>query len=412
MTAPVSMLASRLLRPMHWLVWGPLCVILAACLPSYGMTSAPSPRRTCPEPDRLAGVVDWYFPEGSEDNEQLDLWCQEVGPVVIDSLPMASFGALRGGDSLAIAVWNTDAGAGYLEAFVRTEMGVQCAGPASRLRPSATHFVVLVQEALRRTEQLRPVDESWSVPPPVKEERHPGSRLGVDEVAAKCGLSVVYAPAGRNGGKILDGKGEDKGTAILSTLPLRDFIVIELPYEAARRVVVAATVHDDRGDSLRIASVHLIATPPPWRVLQTGNSSRLRQALATVDALHLAEARRSPLADTSLQATSTVIAGDLNTWSVRETTLKRLFTHFRDSPGVLDEPTRGPFPTDHLLFRKSDLEPVPVDGVLPHTYRRVDDAYYSDHHPIMAWFRFGGERETAADSAASARGSLDKQPVR
>ncbi len=81
---------------------------------------------------------------------------------------------------------------------------------------------------------------------------------------------------------------------------------------------------------------------------------------------------------------STVIAGDLNTWSTRETALRHLVEYFPDSPPLLEEPTRGPFPTDHLLFRAGQ------NGVqvLPSTYRRIENAYYSDHNAIVAYFKF------------------------
>ena len=98
-------------------------------------------------------------------------------------------------------------------------------------------------------------------------------RLDVLEVAERCGLAVVYVAAARNGVEPRDGLREDKGVSIVSTLPLSDVIGIELPYEAARRVAIAATLHDDAGDSLRLVSAHLISSPPPSRVLATGNAS-------------------------------------------------------------------------------------------------------------------------------------------
>ena len=47
----------------------------------------------------------------------------------------------------------------------------------------------------------------------------------------------------------------------------------------------------------------------------------------------------------------TVLAGDFNTWSDRETTLRRLRDRFPESPPPLGEGTHGAFPTDHILFR-------------------------------------------------------------
>jgi endonuclease/exonuclease/phosphatase family metal-dependent hydrolase len=162
-------------------------------------------------------------------------------------------------------------------------------------------------------------------------------------------------------------------------LPLADFSLIELPLESARRVVTVAEVRDSRGARLRVASVHLITTPPPWRVLTTGNSSRLRQALGLVEAL-----RRLETGSTA----STIVAGDFNTWSVRESALRHLRRHFPDSPDPLDRPTRGPFPTDHVFFRRGADRPPGGDRLVAGSYRRAESRYYSDHHPVIVTFAF------------------------
>jgi endonuclease/exonuclease/phosphatase family metal-dependent hydrolase len=320
-----------------------------------------------------------------------------MGPVEAEESPQAVFHGWGPGDSLAVVVWNTDAGAGYLQAFLRDELGLDCSGETPLLNPEAPHFVLLIQEALRRSNEIPDTpDKLWVTPPPVKENPRPGRRLGATEVARACGLAYIYASASRNGWQPRDGVREDKGNAIISTLPLSDLIVTELPFEAARRVVPLATVHGPRGDSLRLASVHLITTPPAWRTLKTGNSARLRQSLGLVDALGLIEGLRAGCsveggqsAECRVQSAdgypiSTVIAGDLNTWSTRETALRHLVEYFPDSPPLLEEPTRGPFPTDHLLFRmgRNGMR------VLPHTYKRIANAYYSDHNAIVAYFKF------------------------
>ncbi len=318
-------------------------------------------------------------------------------------MPSDAFAGLSTNDSVAIAVWNTDAGAGDLQSFLDRELGLDCSVASPLLDSGASHFVLLIQEALRRSNEIPAVPRQSATPPPVKENPRPGERLGVVELAERCGLAVFYVPGARNGHAPRDGKREDKGEAILSTLPLSDFIAIELPYEAARRVVIAATIRDASGDSLRLASVHFISSPPPWRVLQTANSSRLRQALALVDALEKIELARSsnsatetgtsfPLApgrSTMSRGISTIVAGDLNTWSTRETALRHMWSHFPESPRPLDEPTRGPFPTDHLLFRRNHYVSGAPDRIIESSYRRIDDPYYSDHHPIIAWYRFG-----------------------
>jgi endonuclease/exonuclease/phosphatase family metal-dependent hydrolase len=315
------------------------------------------------------------------DNRTMDRWCRTLGPIVVDSTPAAGFGSLSPMDSLTVAVWNANAGAGDLVQFVGRELDLTCAGPASAGPAPSPHFVLLVQEALRRSEAIPDGPRLGLVAPPASEASRPGPRLDVVEVARRCGLSLFYAPQVRNGFAPRDGLREDRGVAILSTLPLTDFALIELPLEAARRVVVVASVRNRDGARLRLASVHLITTPPPWRVLVTGNSSRLRQALGLADALRQLDA--APGAPVS-----TIAAGDFNTWSVREGAILRLRRHFPDSPDPLVEPTRGPFPTDHVFFRRAPHRPPGTDRIVPGSYRRTESTYYSDHHPLIVRFAF------------------------
>jgi endonuclease/exonuclease/phosphatase family metal-dependent hydrolase len=330
------------------------------------------------------GEVSWYFPERAEDNRTLEVWCPTVGPPVIDPIPSRTFEPLAPGDSLIVAVWNTDAGAGDLLALIRDELGLDCKAPVTRntLPAVATpHFVLLLQESLRRSNDIPLSPPSWTIPPPVLENERPTERLDVVEVARRCGLALAFVPAARNGLEARDGLREEKGNAVLSTLRLSDVIAIELPYEAARRVVVAASIRGPGGGALRLATAHLISMSTPWRILTTGNSSRLREALALIDGLRVVEGDRRPI--------STIVAGDLNTWSTRETALRHLLDHFPDSPPLMTEPTRGPFPTDHILFRTAPDTGARPDEILAGSYRRIDDSYFSDHHPILASFRFG-----------------------
>lgn len=369
-------------------------------MPSYAIVAEPPAGRMCAELPTIpaSAHVTWYFAAGPGDTKEHQRWCETLGPVEVNQVPLGGFAPLGPHDSLAIVVWNTDAGGGYVQEFLREELGLDCSGAAPHLRPGSSHFVLLVQEALRRSNDIPDTPEKlWVTPPPVKESERPGARLGIPEVARQCGLAYIYSAASRNGWQPRDGIREDKGNAILSTLPLSDLIVAELPFEAARRVVPMATIHGPNADSLRVASVHLITTPPAWRTLKTGNSARLRQSLGLVEALKLIEAERHGCSPEEVQSAkckvqssggfpiSTVIAGDLNTWSTRETALRHLVEYFPDSPPLLQEPTRGPFPTDHVLFRRG-----PDGGrILSHTYRRIDSAYYSDHNPIVIYFRFG-----------------------
>jgi endonuclease/exonuclease/phosphatase family metal-dependent hydrolase len=351
--------------------------------------------------DGAGTSLTWYVPDSSTNSSTAEKWCLATGPAVIDSIPSGRFGPWRAGDSLAVVAWNVSAGGGDLLAFLDEQIGLSCDATNAALAPGASHFVLLLQEAYRRSAAV-PADADESViPPAVKEQSRPGERVDVIEVARRCGLALAYVPATRNGTGEWEGDREDKGDAILSTLPLSDVIAVEMPMVAQRRVELAATVHDARGDSLRVVSVHLNTFPPPWRVLRTGGSSRVRQALTLVDGLQRAELERSGrAADTALAACypscgddetasyliSTVAGGDINTWTGGGTALKQLYLHFPDSPPYDPTPTRTSFRTDHILFRQAGTGSV--GSVIDGSYRRFDSAYHSDHHPITVWFRF------------------------
>ena len=336
------------------------------------MTSDVAPGRSCPD---VSGNA-WYLPEAEGGQGRLEDWCGTVAPPVVLPEPTANFGGLRSGDTLTVVSWNIDVGGGDVPAFLETELGVACDGNSSRLAAGAAHFVLLVQEAFRRSNDIPETPPGATIPRAVAEDERPGERLDAVEVASRCGLSLVYLAAARNGSDQRDGEREDKGVAVLSTLPLEDVFFIELPYEAARRVAASATVRDESGRRLRLANLHLISAVGPSRALTTGNGSRLRQGMAVADALGQAEAGDEPI--------STLLAGDFNTWSNRETTLRRLREQFPDSPPPLEEGTHGAFPTDHILFRAGS------GGVAlrESSYSRLEESYHSDHHPILVRVRF------------------------
>ena len=142
-------------------------------------------------------------------------------------------------------------------------------------------------------------------------------------MAEQCGLALFYVPSARNGPNEPGQVPEDKGNAILSTLPLADLAAIELPFESGRKVAVVATIPGPSGERIRVASVHL----------------------------------------------------DL------ASTLTRTFP---DSPPWDGRPTRGPFPPDHILYRTVlGSRTVLVQG----SYRRFEKTYGSDHAARIVWLR-------------------------
>ena len=359
---------------------------VSGCLPASDVARLTPGNRACTVSATGPGVS-WYGPAGAGDAANLEEWCRTVGPAVFQSRPPAAtfdggptgVGLGTSGDVL-VASWNPNAGAGDLLRFIEDELGHSCASG----RPES-HFVLLLQEALRRSPDIPATGPSRAIPPPVSESPRGSERVDVVRGAQRCGLSLFYVAAARNGAGEREGLREEKGNAILSSLPISDPAVVELPFEGARRVSAVATVTAPTGDSFRVASVHFLSSARPWRVLTTGNASRLREASGLLEALDHIEAETGAL--------PTIAAGDLNTWSMRETALLHLRDHFEDSPDPLDEPTRGSFPTDHILFRSgpSSLAEIPSES-----YRRIDDTYNSDHHPVIAALEMAPPRERVA----------------
>lgn len=354
---------------------------LTGCMGAHRMTQDLPTDRTCP----VTAAEPWYVPAAPEDHARLERWCRTVGHPVVRPLPSGAFPDLIPGDELTVLSWNVAAGGGDLVGFLEKEASVGCAGAASRLRTGAGHVAVLLQEAFRRSPDLPDVADPRVVPRAAAEEDRDGERLDVIEVADRCGLSLVYVAAARNGFPLEGHEPEDRGVAILTTLPLAGVAFIELPYEAARRVAVAAIVGAGAGPAIRLVNVHLISAAPPSRALATGNGSRVRQGLAVGDAVRLME--EALLADgvAGERSVSTLLAGDFNTWSEGESTLRRLRELFPDSPPPLGLPTRGAFPTDHMLFRRGAGD---APSILASTYARIDDRYHSDHHGLRIRVRF------------------------
>ena len=135
---------------------------------------------------------------------------------------------------------------------------------------------------------------------------------------------------------------------------------------------VVATIPRPSGERIRVVSVHLDVASTLSRTLISGNATRLRQALGLVAALD------------SMESLTTVVGGDFNTWSAGESALRRLASHFPDSPPWDGHPTRGPFPPDHILFRTVGGSQI---DLVESSYRRIDESYGSDHVGRIVWLR-------------------------
>lgn len=334
--------------------------------PASDSLSACSQRRGPEAPIR------WFGPQREGDRRALTRWCATVGPPVVVAQPTRSLPALAADDSLSVVTWNAHVGSGDFEGFLYRELGYRCAARGEA--GFGSHFVLLTQEVYRASEDV-PV-ASKDAPVPGRIEGHPdtGERLDIVRVAERCGLSLFYVPSMRNGDEPGPDGREDRGSAILSTLPLSDLVAVELPLEAQRRVTPAASVTVPGGETLRVASVHLDVAGSLLRVLGTAGSMRVRQADGFVEVLDLLDPSRS---------VPVVMAGDMNTWSARETVILRMLEIFPDSPSPGLENTRSGWPADHLFYRQGEADLKLMDG----SYVVIPDSHGSDHKARVATFR-------------------------
>ncbi len=313
----------------------------------------------------------WLTPADSTIQRQLRPWRHAVGPAVV--APGGWFGEGDGLDSLAIVSWNVHIGGGDVPALVADlRKGALTGGRPVR------NFILMLQEAYHTG--APPVDSAaraWAVPTGVQPVPPSGQRTEIAELARDLGLSLVYAPSMRNGWTT----GEDRGNAILSTLPLGDALAVELPVEVQRRVALlvrfAGTTSTGKPWRLLVANLHLDNKSTARRGWGVRGGGRARQIQPLLSVLRSDSTLRGPL----------VLGGDLNSWSpFGEPVLKTLRGRF--SEGNPPPKGGGTFAwglglsrrVDHLFFRLPD-------GWGAH-YERVDSPYGSDHHPLIGWVRF------------------------
>ncbi len=360
---------------------GPLVLLVAslaatACSLSPSMERAAPAGASCPveglgparsAPDTLS--LRWYRADEGRDIELASRWCATVGPPVLRLAPDGDFADWTAILDLHVLSWNMHVGAGDLYALLEDEVGLDCRVGGRPAPPPATPFVVLVQEAWRHSEAMPGAVDRSVVPWTVDPDRSASGGHDVVSIAERCGLALVYVPSARNGPDTGERPKEDKGNAILSSLPLSAPIALDLPFEAGRKVAVAASVRAPGGERLRVVSVHLDVASTLVRTLTSGNQTRARQAAGLIDGLRKAE-RDGPL------NAITVVGGDFNTWVANESALKRMREAFPHSPEWDGLPTWRPFsfPVDHMFFRRGPFENVTVTQ-----YRRLDRHYGSDH---------------------------------
>ena len=306
--------------------------------------------------DGLAAPVRWFTPGDTADAKTLDNWRMSVGPPVI----IAAGQAPATVDSLTVVSWNTALGAGDVEDLVRR---LQREAPAHAV-------VLLLQEVYRGGSEV----PTLLAPAAAYASRLTGRRLDgrrdeIESIASRLGMSAYYVPSMRNGAPLVSD--EDRGNAILATLPLTELTAFELPFERQRRVAVGATLRGRRSNGqpwmMRVVSAHLDNMSGMRRLWIASEFGRVRQVRGLVNQLD---------DDSTL-----VLGGDFNTWfgfadqAFRETARAFPRTRVTDRRATF----RGLLRLDHLFFRLP--EGWNAD------FRRADESYGSDHYPLIARIR-------------------------
>lgn len=360
--------------------WAASALLLAfACGPK--VTEHADLPAECPHPeDRVA--VRWYQVDDAEQREQLRRWCAAVGSPVIDvparQAPPAPI------DSLAIVSWNTHVGGGSIGYFVRQlRTGVLTKG-----RP-VLHFVILLQETFRAGPQVPsrpPAGANYAEE--VFPARELGERRDVLTIANEYGLYLYYVPSMRNGDD--KERPEDRGNAILSTLPLTEYAAWELPFRVQRRVAVGATVEGvtTSGETWRLSviNVHLDLRTRARAFFRSFGRVRKRQI-------------EFVLKNTPADGAA-VVGGDFNTWlGEREEPAVRLVREQFTEPKFI--PSHGTLEFGALLERQTDYLFFRLPTGWSGSYRRIDDTYGSDHYPLVGWIRFGKTHPPSASDGAT-----------
>jgi endonuclease/exonuclease/phosphatase family metal-dependent hydrolase len=338
-----------------------LCAsVMAGCSGGAARLVLPAPDPPCRVTALLDAPVRWLSPSGPHAGELNRAYCEAVGPVAIGTAEGLDSESDRG--DLMIVSWNMAVGAGDLEGLLRTlEADERTAGR------SVPEFVILLQEAYRSGEA---VPTAYARYARVAGRIAHGERHGRDiaSLAARLKMNFVYAPSMRNGGAAGLAP-EDRGNAILSTLPLRDLSIVELPFEHQRRVAVAARVVAP-GMAVTVASVHLDTRRPFWRgSIFAGPAARRRQAQALADTLVTISA-----------GDPVIVAGDFNTLAGPDESAIRSLEQRFIRVGCGDAPThRWGLHLDYVFAS---------DAALLTGCDREDQRFGSDHHPLTARVRY------------------------
>lgn len=339
--------------------------IVFACAPEAVETVSPGED---PCTSRDSPRVLWMRQTDPDVVQEMDRWCHAVGP----SLVMEPRWLARpdsGFDTLVVVVWNTHVGSASIDRLIRDLR----AGQLTDGRP-VRHFALLLQEVFRSGSEVPATLSSMARWGAYIQTPSDGPDRSIDWIALRNELFLYYVPSMRNGSPGDSPALEDRGNAILATVPLSDLVALELPLESQRRVAIAATISGTTvaGEpwELQLVNLHLSHRSPFLRLYDSFGGGRRRQTERVAEAF----GGKGPA----------VVGGDFNTWlwGAREKSLemiRELFPGPEDSPegGTIHAPGFFDPRLDHMFFRLPDGWAA--------GYQIGNDRYDSDHRPLIGW---------------------------
>jgi endonuclease/exonuclease/phosphatase family metal-dependent hydrolase len=253
----------------------------ASCSAIVDASHAPSSREAA-----------WVMRVDAGERRRLDEQCEAVGPIVLRMPPARDPPSSL--EDVAIVGWNVHVGGGDIVRLVEQLKSGALTGQR------VPHYVLLLEEAYRAGGGLRELPHDVRVPRRIAPHTPGRVREDILSVANRLDAALYYVPSMRNGE---EAPFEDRGNAILSTLPLEDLLAIELPFTRQRRIAIGAMIRGGAGGAawrLRVVALHLDALAGASRLWIFASGWRATQAKAALTALDARE--------------PSVLGGDLNTW--------------------------------------------------------------------------------------------------
>jgi endonuclease/exonuclease/phosphatase family metal-dependent hydrolase len=300
--------------------------------------------------------VIWFRPA---DVLRLNQWCSQVGSPVVQAAAMADDIQIT---RLLVVGWNINVGAGRVVDFVdwlrRQALPNNHGGDDGA---GGTGVILLLQEAFRAGDDVPPPAAGGGIPKAIRPVR---PTLDVAALGRYLGMSVAYVPSMRNGANEDRVEWEDRGSAVLSTEPMRDIQAIELPMGRQRRVAVASTI-TLRGNhwSLRVVAAHLdtLFGNPRGQAMEL---TRRLDEIAEIDPLPM------------LLSVDTNALGGVRDGQIQD--LERAAPRMKQCPAQAT--TRFGLRLDYLFTTLHDTH---IEQC-----QTMKGRYGSDHNPLVATLRF------------------------